>query len=223
MPTFAKIQNGDLTGMCNITAVRGSVAQIWRTKPTTNPATNGKTEITAGRFHYEIGGSGLWTVSNAYPLPVGTAVSNGPIGRISRVRLARRQEVVWTAAANDSESVASWCVGNETYYGTATGYLQSTETPTDTETVAGAVMANLILPLDSTRDVRGNAFLSDIRTVGMDFTRGGPQMVEFSFTFTGASTPTLTGSSHPFVDTSFIASLELDNDGQAAMVLAARR
>lgn len=209
-PTFALIQDGSLTGASAITQMVGVVARQHQVVNTTNTASGQSSEYSLGRFFYNLSAQGVYTVGGNYPLPIGTAVSNGPIGRLSRIRLVKRQVITNVTAADDGADDAEFSIGTISYFGRGMGYLQSTETPLGDSTgvaIADFELTAFTIPLSTTASVAASAKIRNMRK-RYNFTKGGPPPVEFDFVLSG--TVTLTGTV-PFTDQSFSGTLVADN------------
>ena len=210
--TFALIQDGKLTGASNITFVQGVIDRRQRRSDTTNTASGTAHESSLGRLFYHLQANGYWdTGSSTYPRPIGTASSNGPIGRLSRIRLRKQQQLTNATADADGEDDACFEGGVITYYGRGSGYLQSTEAPLGTDSsiaISQAELSSFTIPLDGSHDVTADAILRNIRKSNR-FQQGGPVLVDFDFVLTGAVT--LNGASNPLDATEFTASLNTDN------------
>lgn len=214
-PTFALIQNGQLSGAADITFVRGSIGRRHRRVNTTNSGSGTTSQSTLGRWIWQLQARGYWdTGSNTYPLPVGTASSNGPIGRLSRIRLQKRQVVKNATADADGVDDMIFTKGVVQYVGRGFGYLQSTEAPLATDTtqeIAQAELSSFTIPLDGSHDVTADAVLTNIGE-DLRFTEGGAVLVDFDFELTGSVT--LNGTNNPLSATEFSATLEADNADQ---------
>jgi len=129
-PTFALVQDGSLSGQASITDVQGQLSRDHNATSVTGSPDGTTYREVLGRFIWQLNARGYWdTGSRTYPLPIGTAASNAPVGRLSRVRLVKQQELINATAAGDGIDDIVFAQGVVRYFGSATGWLQSTETP----------------------------------------------------------------------------------------------
>ncbi len=206
-----------------ITDVVGAVYKRWPSINTTHADLRGAHEETPGRFFWQVQASGFYQVSGSYPSIIGTAVSNGPITRISQIRLAKSAAITNTSSAGDGEDTARFEIGNRRYYGSGRGYALSSElgsaTIWETETIAAARISNFTIPIARTVTnavgVQGTAVIQYIKPQ-MSWSRGGPVPIDFAFTLSGAVTlnsnaAAVAVNDNPFFTDYFSPTFRLDN------------
>lgn len=215
MATFALIQNAAIKGFPSINVQVGQVLIHNEVTDTTNSDSGTAAEYTSGRHRYSTDLMGFFNTGGGYPLPIGVASANGPLGRLSRVTLVKRQELTHVTAGDDPQGTASWSKGVARYFGSGFSYVQSTEQPIENAKIN---LTAFKIPLDSAYSLTANAIVRTGR-YQYQFPRGGAVPLPFEFVFTGPVT--LVGSNNPFSLTGITLDATLANgkdcDGTVAL------
>jgi len=223
MPTFAKALDGDFTGLIesgtspswSIQIAEANVDIEYRVFNTTAGGDGNTKHQSSKRYTYVVNGEGWYydETNSDYIHITGTqgTVAGALLGRVSGAILVKRYPIIEVTADADALPDRVFDQGHPVYFGTCRGFLQSTETPGDTDPndvdgTNGTEGQTLTLPMGS-GNISETAIFRQL-SQQPNFRLGHAVGVNYGFQYTNVTEASAAG---PFATSQFSATITLDN------------
>lgn len=202
---YATVIGGSISGITSVNVSNWDIVQDVRTQDVTNATTTGtQSEFATGRVSYSLTGDAFYYTGGAYPKPIEVTVSGSLVAKLARVQITKMQMLSDVTNAATPQGEREYIGGKIKYRGTALGWLQTTDSPLESETVD---LTAFTIPLSATASVVADARIRRSQ-YGNRTRSGGGVLVPFDFWLTGAVT--LNGT-NPLSDNSYTADITVGN------------